>query len=143
LIAALDQPSAEVIEWPALDRASDLRPGPIAVAFQKPSLLPPLTIVENVALPALLTGRAETTTTAAATMLIDRLGLADVASKLPEQISGGQAQQAELTRALISEPRLILADKPTRQLDRGSAAGLMDVLLQQVTTTQAALVMTT
>lgn len=143
LIAALDQPSAGIIEWPALGRADDLRPGPVAVAFQGPSLLPPLTVVENVALPALLAGSAETAATAAAGVLIDRLGLADVASKLPEQISGGQAQRAGLARALMGEPRLILADEPTGQLDRGSAAELMDVLLQQVTATQAALVVAT
>ena len=143
LIAALDQPSAGVIEWPALGRAGDLRPGPVAVAFQGPSLLPPLTVVENVALPALLAGSAEAAATAAAGVLIDRLGLADVASKLPEQISGGQAQRAGLARALMGEPRLILADEPTGQLDRGSAAELMDVLLQQVTATHAALVVAT
>jgi len=143
LIAALDQPSAGVIEWPALGRAGDLRPGPVAVAFQGPSLLPPLTVVEDVALSALLAGSAEAAATAAAGVLIDRLGLADVASKLPEQISGGQAQRAGLARALMGEPRLILADEPTGQLDRGSAAELMDVLLQQVTATHAALVVAT
>jgi ABC-type lipoprotein export system ATPase subunit len=143
LIAALDQPSAGIIEWPALGRADDLRPGPVAVAFQGPSLLPPLTVVENVALPALLAGSAEAAATAAAGVLIDRLGLADVASKLPEQISGGQAQRAGLARALMGEPRLILADEPTGQLDQGSAAALMDVLLRQVTATQAALVVAT
>ena len=143
LIAALDQPSGGVIEWPALGRSGDLRPGPVAVAFQGPSLLPPLTVVENVALPALLAGSAEAAATAAAGVLIDRLGLADVASKLPEQISGGQAQRAGLARALMGEPRLILADEPTGQLDRGSAAELMDVLLQQVTATHAALVVAT
>ena len=106
-------------------------------------MLPPLTVVENVALPALLAGRAEKAATAAATVLIDRLGLADVASKLPEQISGGQAQRAGLARALMGEPRLILADEPTGQLDQGSAAALMDVLLQQVIATHAALVVAT
>jgi len=143
LIAALDQPSAGVIEWPALGQAGDLRPGPVAIAFQGPSLLPPLTVVENVALPALLAGRAEKAAMAAARVLIDRLGLADVASKLPEQISGGQAQRAGLARALMGEPRLILADEPTGQLDQGSAAALMDVLLQQVIATHAALVVAT
>ena len=143
LIAALDQPSGGVIEWPALGQAVDLRPGPVAVAFQGPSLLPPLTVVENVALPALLAGSAEAAATAAAGVLIDRLGLADVASKLPEEISGGQAQRAGLARALMGEPRLILADEPTGQLDRGSAAELIDVLLQQVTATNAALVVAT
>jgi putative ABC transport system ATP-binding protein/lipoprotein-releasing system ATP-binding protein len=75
--------------------------------------------------------------------LIDRLGLSEVASKLPEEISGGQAQRAGLARALMGKPRLILADEPTGQLDRTSAAALIDVLLEQVTATHAALVVAT
>ena len=143
LIAALDQPSGGVIEWPALGQAGDLRPGPVGVAFQGPSLLPPLTVAENVALPALLAGTADAEAAAAAGTLIDRLGLSGVASKLPEEISGGQAQRAGLARALMGRPRLILADEPTGQLDRSSAAELIDVLLEHVNATKAALVVAT
>jgi len=143
LIAALDRPSEGMIEWPALGPAGELRPGPVGIAFQGPSLLPPLTVAENVALPALLAGRDGAAATAAAGALIERLGLAEVASKLPEEISGGQAQRAGLARALMGEPRLILADEPTGQLDQGSAAALIDVLLEHVTATHAALVVAT
>lgn len=143
LIAALDQPSGGVIDWPALGRAEDLRPGPVALAFQGPSLLPALTVAENVALPALLAGIAEAKATAAAHALIEQLGLAGVASKLPEEISGGQAQRAGVARALIGQPRLILADEPTGQLDRAAAAGLMDVLFRQVEAAGTALVVAT
>ena len=143
LIAALDHPSGGVIEWPALGQPGDLRPGPVSIAFQGPSLLPPLTVAENVALPALLAGAADGEAAAAAGTLIDRLGLSEVASKLPEEISGGQAQRAGLARALMGKPRLILADEPTGQLDRTSAAALIGVLLEQVIATGAALVVAT
>ena len=143
LIAALDQPSGGVIEWPALGQAVDLRPGPVGVAFQGPSLLPPLTVAEIVALPALLAGGEVAAAAATARALIERLGLAEVASKLPEEISGGQAQRAGLARALVGRPRLILADEPTGQLDQASAAALIDVLLEHVTATHAALVVAT
>jgi ABC-type lipoprotein export system ATPase subunit len=141
LIAALDQPSGGSIEWPALGRAEDLRPGPVSVAFQGPSLLPPLTVAENVALPALLAGRTPAADAAAA--MIERLGLSEVASKLPEEISGGQAQRAGVARALMGAPRLILADEPTGQLDHSTALVLVDVLLQHADATGAALVVAT
>ncbi|HEY6277232.1 MAG TPA: ATP-binding cassette domain-containing protein [Streptosporangiaceae bacterium] len=143
LIAGLDEPSAGVIEWPALGSAEDLRPGPVSIAFQGPSLLPPLTVSENVALPALLAGGANGDATAAAQVLIDEVGLSEVASKLPEEISGGQAQRAGVARALMGRPRLILADEPTGQLDRASAAGLVNVVFRHAEATGAALVIAT
>ena len=143
LIAGLDRPSAGVIEWPAIGPREDLRPGPVALAFQGPSLLPPLTVAENVALPGLLAGRPGPVADAAAAKLIERLGLADVAAKLPEEISGGQAQRAGMARALANGPRLVLADEPTGQLDRRTAAELMDVLIDQVQSTGASLIVAT
>ena len=143
IIAAIDQPTGGTICWPALGEPETLRPGQVAMAFQGPSLLPPLTVAENIALPVLLAGGSEQAAEAAAGTLIDRLGLADVASKLPEEISGGQAQRAGLARALVAAPRLILADEPTGQLDRATAAGLMAILLEHVEYTKAALIVAT
>jgi putative ABC transport system ATP-binding protein/lipoprotein-releasing system ATP-binding protein len=141
LIAGLDQPSGGVIEWPALGTPEQLRPGPVAVAFQGLSLLPPLTVAENVALPALLAGASAAE--AEARTLVGRLGLRDMAAKLPEEVSGGQAQRAGMARALMGEPRLILADEPTGQLDRASAWQLIDVLLLRAEETEAAVVVAT
>ena len=143
LIAGLDQPSAGTIEWPSLGGAGDLRPGLVSVAFQGPSLLPPLTVSENVALPALLAGTRTEDATAAAQDLIGQLGLSEVASKLPEEISGGQAQRAGVARALMGRPRLILADEPTGQLDPGSSARLIDLMFGHAEATGAALVIAT
>ena len=71
LIAGLDEPTSGSIEWPALGGRWDLRPGPVGIAFQGPSLLPPLTVVENVALPMILAGADEDDATAAARDLLD------------------------------------------------------------------------
>ena len=143
MIAAIDSPSAGEIEWPALGQAEDLRPGPVAIAFQGPSLLPPLTVEENVALPILLAGGSRQSAITSARALIGRLGLSEISDKLPEEISGGQAQRAGLARALVGEPRLVLADEPTGQLDRQTAAELMEVLLMHVEVTGAALIVAT
>jgi len=143
LIAAIETPTEGQIEWPALGGPGDLRPGPVSIAFQGPSLLPPLTVAENVELPILLAGGTQPQATAAAEPLIERLGLADIAGKLPEEISGGQAQRAGLARALVGQPRLILADEPTGQLDSSTAAGLMAVVLDQVRASGAALIVAT
>jgi len=143
LIAAIEAPTGGHIEWPALGGPNDLRPGAVSIAFQGPSLLPPLTVAENVELPVLLGGGTEAAAAASAEPLIERLGLTDIAGKLPEEISGGQAQRTGLARALVGHPRLILADEPTGQLDSSTAAGLMAVLLDQVRATGAALIVAT
>src|SRR4051794_34909261 len=115
VLAGLDHPSSGAVTWPALPEP--IRPGPIGVAFQGPSLLPPLTVEENVALPAILAGSEEEAAISKARQLLLRFGIEDVAERLPEEISGGQSQRTGLARALASDPRLVVADEPTGQLD--------------------------
>ena len=143
LMAGLDDPTLGEVTWPAIGDRSALRPGPLAMVFQGPSLLPPLTVVENVALPLTLGGTPAAEARLLAIAALDRLGLADLADKLPEEISGGQAQRVAVARALAGEPRLILADEPTGQLDRASGAAVMDVLIAAADHSGAALVVTT
>lgn len=143
LIAALDRPSSGAIEWPAIGTPDRLRPGPIGFAFQGPSLIPPLTVLENVALPILLAGGSEEEARLEADRLLDRLGLEDVSTKLPEEISGGQAQRTAVARALIGQPRLILADEPTGQQDHATARRLMEALIESAERTGAAIVVAT
>jgi putative ABC transport system ATP-binding protein len=143
LIAGLDSPNSGALMWPALGDRRDLRPGPIAMAFQGPSLLPQLNVIENVALPLLLEGRPQTDAVDAASVALDLFELGDVAGKLPEEVSGGQAQRAGLARAIVGEPRLILADEPTGQLDHETAGRAMLALLEAADASGAAIVVAT
>jgi putative ABC transport system ATP-binding protein/lipoprotein-releasing system ATP-binding protein len=143
LIAALDRPTSGTIDWPALGPRDRLRPGPVSFAFQGPSLLPPLSVLENVALPMLLAGATESDATAAALELIEQLDLGAVTDKLPEELSGGQSQRAGVARALVGTPRLILADEPTGQQDRVSGQHVLDVMLASVDASGATLVVAT
>ena len=143
LLAGLDEPTEGTLTWPGIGERSQLRPGPVAVIFQGPSLLPPLTVIENVALSLLLAGWTQPAALVAARSALERLELADLAEKLPEEISGGQAQRVAIARALAGKPLLILADEPTSQLDRASGAHVVDVLLEAADASGAALVVAT
>jgi ABC-type lipoprotein export system ATPase subunit len=143
LLAGLDDPTVGRVDWPGIGDRDALRPGPIAVVFQGPSLLPPLTVEENVALPLVLDGVRDAEAHERARATLERLDLLDLADKLPEEISGGQAQRVAIGRALAGRPRLILADEPTGQLDRGSGRAVVDVLLAAAQHAGAALVVST
>jgi ABC-type lipoprotein export system ATPase subunit len=142
LMGGLDEPTAGTVAWPGID-AAVLRPGPVAMIFQGPSLLPPLTVEENVALPLVLAGVRDDEARERALDALRTLGLAELADKLPEEISGGQAQRVAVARALSGTPRLILADEPTGQLDRASGATVVDLLLAAAERSGAALVVST
>jgi putative ABC transport system ATP-binding protein/lipoprotein-releasing system ATP-binding protein len=143
LLAGLDAPSSGQLTWPALGPKGALRPGMVAVAFQGPTLLPPLTVIENVALPLLLMGESERVSLEAAGKLLARFELEELAEKFPDQISGGQSQRTGLARALVTGPRLVLLDEPTGQQDHSTAGRLLLSLLQQLDETGAAVVVAT
>ncbi len=143
LMAGLETPTAGTVSWPGLGGHPLAVPGRIGVVFQGPSLLPALDVVENVALPLLLADTAEDEATTRAVAALDLLAIGDLARKLPEQLSGGQAQRVAVARALAARPALILADEPTGQLDHEAAALVIDVLLHATTALDAALVVST
>jgi len=143
LLAGLDRPTRGEITWPAIGDRASLRPGRVAMIHQGPSLLAPLTVRENVALPLVLDGVANRDAQAHADAALRRLGVHDLADKLPEEISGGQSQRVAVTRALAGRPQLILADEPTGQLDSENGAHVVDVLLEAAAAAGAALVVTT
>ncbi len=143
LMAGLDDPTVGEVIWPAIGARADLRPGRVAVIFQGPSLLPPLTVLENAALPLVLGGSSNAEARELAHAGLRTLGLDELADKLPEEISGGQAQRVAIARALAGSPWLILADEPTGQLDRANGEIVVDVLLAAAEHTGCALVVST
>jgi lipoprotein-releasing system ATP-binding protein len=78
-----------------------------------------------------------------ALQILGRLGLSTIVDKLPGELSGGQTQRVAAARALVCQPRLILADEPTGQLDSTTAAKLIDALLDSATNSGAALIVAT
>ena len=143
LLAGLDTPTGGTIDWPGLDGSPEGRPGLIGMVFQGPSLLPPLDVTENIALPLLLAGFTETRARERAIAALQDVGLDELAARLPEELSGGQAQRVAVARALAARPRVILADEPTGQLDSAHAAEVAALLLLAATQLGAALVLAT
>ena len=143
LLAGLDEPTVGTVTWPGIGAREQLRPGPVAVVFQGPSLLAPLTVEENVALPLVLDGETDTRARQAARDALELLDLVELADKLPEELSGGQAQRVAVSRALAGRATVILADEPTGQLDHASGSAVVDVLLAAADHAGAALVVST
>jgi ABC-type lipoprotein export system ATPase subunit len=143
LLAGLDTPTSGTIEWPGLGGNPFGRPGAVGMVFQGPSLLPPLDVTENVALPLLLAHATASEARMRATAALREVGLDGIGSRLPEELSGGQAQRVAVARALAIEPKLILADEPTGQLDSAHAQQVVDLLLSAATRLGAALVLAT
>lgn len=142
ILGGLDKQTAGTVEWPGLGSFEELRPRHIGFVFQTPSLFPALTAVQNVELPLILGGKVPKNN-ATAMSLLDAFGLAEVADKLPEELSGGQAQRVAMARALVIGPKLILADEPTGQLDSVTAQLFFDVLLKRLEGTDVALAIAT
>lgn len=152
LLGTLDHPtSGEVILFGQSVRGMDekalatLRAENIGFIFQMHHLLPQLTALENVLLPTLV--YSDKSRRAAATnrahSLLARVGLTSHADKRPAQLSGGERQRVAVVRALINEPKLLLADEPTGSLDEANAHLLIDLLVSLNQDTGIAIVLVT
>jgi putative ABC transport system ATP-binding protein len=129
LIAGLDQPTSGAVRWPAWGSSPLHDPSRAGVVFQGDSLIPSLSAAENAAFPLLLRGVRPADAMARARDSLALVGLDAMAEKVPEELSGGQAQRVAVARVVSSRPKLIIADEPTGQLDRVTAALVVDVLL--------------
>lgn len=107
------------------DELALLRNRTIGFVFQGFNLLPRISLLENVALPLIYSGIEHTERQQRAQQMLARVGLADKAASLPNQISGGQQQRVAIARALINSPRLLLADEPTGNLDSHTSSEIM------------------
>jgi putative ABC transport system ATP-binding protein len=110
------------------------------LVFQQFNLVPSLTVAANVAIQARMSGRHDPARDA---NLIDRLGLSALTSRYPEQLSGGQQQRVAIARALAGQPDLILADEPTGNLDEATGDAVLELLMELVAETGAAMLMVT
>ncbi|MDY7089813.1 MAG: ABC transporter ATP-binding protein [Actinomycetota bacterium] len=137
IAGTLEEPTAgdvviagqEVARLSRNDRAR-LRRQTIGYVFQNYNLLAGLTAAENVALPLELDGVRVKAARAAATEVLDRLGLAERATRYPDELSGGESQRVAIARAVVGDRRLLLADEPTGALDSLSGEAVMRMLRQ-------------
>jgi putative ABC transport system ATP-binding protein len=107
---------------------SDFRRDQIGFIFQAYNLVPVLSVAENVEYIMLLQGLPKSVRRQRVSAMLDTLGLAGMANRLPTQLSGGQQQRVAVARAMVSEPSLILADEPTANLDSHTAVDLVDMM---------------
>ena len=151
LVGALDTPTKGQVFLDGQDLSglddkalAQLRNQKVGFIFQMHHLLPQLTVLENVLVPTLAQKTTEKSQyTSLARSLIDQVGLQDVMSHLPSQLSGGQRQRVAVARALINQPKVLLADEPTGALDQATAEQISDLLVEVHKAQSVTLVMVT
>jgi putative ABC transport system ATP-binding protein len=147
LIAGLDTPDSGQVVVDGVpisglddDAATRLRRSRMGFIFQAFHVLPHLSLEQNVALPLLLNGGLDT---ARARAMLDAVGLQGRGADFPRQLSGGELQRVAIARALVHRPALLLADEPTGNLDPETAAGILQLLRDEIRASGAGAIMVT
>ena len=137
IVGTLDTPTSGRVQLAGEDpfslseaKLASYRADNIGFVFQEHHLLPQCTVLENVLLPLLADGVADQAGQQRATELLERVGLSDRLHHRPAEISGGERQRTAVARALIRQPRLVLADEPTGNLDRLAAQRVGQLLVE-------------
>jgi len=138
LIGCLDRPTGGALTVAGADvtrlsrvEAARFRGRHIGFVFQDFNLIPVLTVFENVAYPLQLVQRVRAAERGPRVMaLLDAVGMADLRDKRPDELSGGQKQRVAVARALVTNPKLVLADEPTANLDHGTAALVIETMMR-------------
>jgi putative ABC transport system ATP-binding protein len=150
LIGGIDAPTSGTITIDGHDitRAGDremtlLRRGTIGIVFQIFNLMPTLTVLENVMLPAELAGRRDAESRDRAMQLLGEVGMAHRSGHRPDELSGGEMQRTAIARALINRPRILLADEPTGNLDSRNGQNVLELLQRIARDSALTLVMAT
>ena len=136
MIGGLDRPSGGcvIIDYEDISSFKDntmskFRNRKIGFVFQSFNLEPTLTALENVMMPMIIRGVSEKERKARAKEVLTLLGLSDRLSHKPTELSGGQRQRVSISRALVNNPKIILADEPTGNLDSKSGKAAMEILI--------------
>lgn len=119
----------EITNWSRKKKAA-FRNHKLGFVFQFHHLLPEFNALENVCMPAFIAGTNRAEASKRGSMLLERLGLAERITHKPSQLSGGEQQRVAVARALINQPRLILADEPTGNLDTANSDELFQVITE-------------
>ena len=135
ILGGLNHPSRGKVLLDTLDiyklsseQRADLRSEYIGVIFQSFQLIPYLTVLENVKLPMSITGKKGKEQDKMARNVLAKVGLANKADRLPDQLSGGEQERVAIARAIVNKPPILLADEPTGSLDSNTADEILNLL---------------
>ncbi|MBN1827881.1 MAG: ABC transporter ATP-binding protein [Deltaproteobacteria bacterium] len=135
VLGGLNKPSRGDVLVDSLDiygltpeQRADFRSEYVGFIFQSYQLVPYLTVLENVKLPMAITGLKNRVQDEMALAVLERVGLGEKVSRLPDQLSGGEQERVAIARAIVNRPPILLADEPTGNLDSDTADEIMNLL---------------